>query len=354
MSSYTAAVITVSDKGARGERADTSGPSLCTLLREHGWEITHTAIIPDEPEAIKSELIRCADELGVCLTLTTGGTGFSPRDVTPEATLAVIERAAPGIPEAMRAESMRITPRGCLSREAAGIRGRTLIVNLPGSEKASRETLLAVIGALGHGVDMLRSSGSADCASEPHAHHHPAPHTHPAPPPHSHAYPAPPPHSHAHSSPPPHTHPAPPPHDHAHPAPPPGEPNPLAPPSLDGWLREAKSAPDAAKCGMYLTHCGTVRESARARARGGDETAAPVRGMRFSCDREKLRAAIDETLAMDGIHCVRAWLADGELAVGDDIMRVLIGGDIRPRVIEALQHLVGKLKNECVTEEELF
>lgn len=308
MSSYTAAVITVSDKGARGERADTSGPSLCKLLRGQGWDITHTAIIPDEPEAIKSELIRCADELGVCLTLTTGGTGFSPRDVTPEATLAVIERAAPGIPEAMRAESMRITPRGCLSREAAGIRGRTLIVNLPGSEKASRETLLAVIGALGHGVDMLRSSGSADCAAAP----------------------------------------------HAHPAPPPGEPNHPAPPSLDGWLREAKSAPDAAKCGMYLTHCGTVRESARARARGGDETAAPVRGMRFSCDREKLRAAVDETLAMDGIHCVRAWLADGELAVGDDIMRVLIGGDIRPRVIEALQYLVGKLKTECVTEEELF
>lgn len=328
MSSYTAAVITVSDKGARGERADTSGPSLCKLLRGQGWDITHTAIIPDEPEAIKSELIRCADELGVCLTLTTGGTGFSPRDVTPEATLAVIERAAPGIPEAMRAESMRITPRGCLSREAAGIRGRTLIVNLPGSEKASRETLLAVIGALGHGVDMLRSSGSADCAAEPHAH--------PAPPPHPHAYPSPPPHG------------------HAHPAPPPGEPNPPAPPSLDGWLREAKSAPDAAKCGMYLTHCGTVRESARARARGGDETAAPVRGMRFSCDREKLRAAVDETLAMDGIHCVRAWLADGELAVGDDIMRVLIGGDIRPRVIEALQYLVGKLKTECVTEEELF
>lgn len=328
MSSYTAAVITVSDKGARGERADTSGPSLCKLLRGHGWDITHTAIIPDEPEAIKSELIRCADELGVCLTLTTGGTGFSPRDVTPEATLAVIERAAPGIPEAMRSESMRITPRGCLSREAAGIRGRTLIVNLPGSEKASRETLLAVIGALGHGVDMLRSSGSADCAAEPHAH--------PTPPPHPHAYPSPPPHG------------------HAHPAPPPGEPNHPAPPSLDGWLREAKSAPDAAKCGMYLTHCGTVRESARARARGGDETAAPVRGMRFSCDREKLRAAVDETLAMDGIHCVRAWLADGELAVGDDIMRVLIGGDIRPRVIEALQYLVGKLKTECVTEEELF
>ncbi|MCM1150278.1 MAG: MogA/MoaB family molybdenum cofactor biosynthesis protein, partial [Butyricicoccus sp.] len=111
--SCTAAVITVSDKGARGERADTSGPSLCAILREHGWETVHTAIIPDDPEMIKAELIRCSDELGVSLALTTGGTGFSPRDMTPEATLAVIERAAPGIPEAMRAESMRITPRGC-------------------------------------------------------------------------------------------------------------------------------------------------------------------------------------------------------------------------------------------------
>lgn len=300
--SHTAAVITVSDKGARGGRVDTSGPSLCAILREHGWEVVHTAMIPDEPEMIKTELIRCSDELGVSLTLTTGGTGFSPRDVTPEATMAVIERAAPGIPEAMRAESMRITPRGCLSREAAGIRGKTLIVNLPGSEKASRENLLAVLGALSHGVDMLRSSGSADCAADPHHHH-----------------------------------------DHR-----------AAPPSLDEWLREAKSAPDAGKCGMYLTHCGSVRESARARVRDGDETAAPVRGMRFSYDREKMRAAVDETLSMEGIYCVKAWLANGELAVGEDIMRVMIGGDIRPRVAGALEHLVGRLKTECVTEEELF
>ena len=162
----TAAVITVSDKGARGERADTSGPALCALLRDAGWEVARTAIIPDEPEEIKAELIRCADVERFALVLTTGGTGFSPRDVTPEATLAVIERETPGIPEAMRAESMRITPRGCLSRGAAGIRGGTLIVNLPGSEKAARENLTAVLDALGHGVDMLRSGGSADCAAE--------------------------------------------------------------------------------------------------------------------------------------------------------------------------------------------
>ena len=164
---YTAAVITISDKGARGERVDTSGPSLARMLEAAGYQVVHTAILPDERALIQEELIRCADEKRLSLVLTTGGTGCAPRDVTPEATLAVIERATPGIPEAMRAESMRITPRGCLSREAAGIRGRTLIVNLPGSEKASRENLNAVLGAIGHGLDMLCSQGSADCAAPP-------------------------------------------------------------------------------------------------------------------------------------------------------------------------------------------
>ena len=161
---YTAAVITVSDKGFRGEREDTSGPALCEMLRDNGWQVVYTALVPDEKKMIQSELIRCADELGAALALTTGGTGFSPRDVTPEATLAVIERLAPGIPEAMRAESMKITPHGCLSREAAGIRGGTLIINLPGSKKASTENFGAVIKAVRHGVEMLRSGGSADCA----------------------------------------------------------------------------------------------------------------------------------------------------------------------------------------------
>ena len=120
---YTAAVITVSDKGYRGEREDTSGPNLCRILTEKGFDVTYTAMVPDEPESIKGELCKCADDLGIALVLTTGGTGFSPRDITPEATLAVVERLTPGIPEAMRAESMRITPKGCLSRSAAGIRG---------------------------------------------------------------------------------------------------------------------------------------------------------------------------------------------------------------------------------------
>lgn len=162
--SYTAAVITVSDKGFRGERKDTSGPALCGIAEEHGLKVAYRTIVPDERELIEHELIRCTDELKIALVLTTGGTGFSPRDVTPEATKAVIERETPGIPEAMRAASMRITPRGCLSRSAAGIRGCSLIVNLPGSEKAAKENLLAVVEPLLHGLDMLASSGSANCA----------------------------------------------------------------------------------------------------------------------------------------------------------------------------------------------
>ena len=161
---YTAAVITVSDKGAAGLREDTSGPELCRILGENGWDVVHTAIIPDERDEIKAQLIACCDEVGAALVLTTGGTGFSPRDITPEATLEVVERRTPGIPEAMRAESMRITPMGCLSRSEAGIRGRSLIVNLPGSKKAAAENLLAVISALKHGSQMLQSEGSADCA----------------------------------------------------------------------------------------------------------------------------------------------------------------------------------------------
>ena len=162
---YTAAVITVSDKGYRGERADTSGPAVCAMLEEHGWKVIYKSIVPDDIELIKNELIRTADEVKANLVLTTGGTGFSPRDVTPEATLAVVERETRGIPEAMRYASLQITPRGCLSRGAAGILGRTLIVNLPGSEKAAKENLTSVIDPIRHGVDMLLSSGSADCAA---------------------------------------------------------------------------------------------------------------------------------------------------------------------------------------------
>ena len=161
---YTAAVITISDKGYRGERLDTSGPNLVEILKTRGFDVTYTSIIPDEKDMIKGELIKCADELGIALVLTTGGTGFSPRDITPEATMEVVERLTSGIPEAMRYESLKITPKGCLSRSAAGIRGRSLIINLPGSKKASQENILAVIDPVAHGLDMLYSEGSADCA----------------------------------------------------------------------------------------------------------------------------------------------------------------------------------------------
>ena len=162
---FTAAVITVSDKGYLGQRVDTSGPNLVEILKTKGYDVMYTSIVPDDAGQIQAELIKCADELGVALVLTTGGTGFSPRDITPEATMAVVERPTPGIPEAMRAESMRITPKGCLSRSAAGIRGRTLIINLPGSKKASQENLLAVIDPVEHGLEMLLGEGSADCAA---------------------------------------------------------------------------------------------------------------------------------------------------------------------------------------------
>ena len=166
---WTAAILTVSDKGSRGQRQDTSGPALREMLEAAGYQVVYATIIPDEFELIARELRHCCDGLGVCLALTTGGTGFSPRDITPEATLSVVEREARGIPEAMRAYSMTITDRACLSREAAGIRGTTLIVNLPGSRKAATENLSAVIGPIRHGVEILRGE-DADCGEEHHHH----------------------------------------------------------------------------------------------------------------------------------------------------------------------------------------
>ena len=167
MMEYTAAVITVSDKGSRGEREDTSGPALAGLLTQAGYQVVERVIIPDDREQIRRALLRCSDELEIALVLTTGGTGFSPRDVTPEATLSVLEREARGIPEAMRYASLQITPRACLSRGVAGLRGGTLIVNLPGSRKAAVENLEAVLPALGHGLDVLRGS-SGDCGVKGH------------------------------------------------------------------------------------------------------------------------------------------------------------------------------------------
>lgn len=162
----SAAVITVSDKGAAGERTDTSGPAVCKILKKEGYTVLYTAVIPDDREAIRKELLKCTDEQQISLVITTGGTGFSQRDVTPEATSDVLEKLTPGLPERMRAESMKITPYGCLSRGTAGIRGRSLIVNLPGSEKAAKENLLSVLYPIRHGLKMLFAEGSSEHCGE--------------------------------------------------------------------------------------------------------------------------------------------------------------------------------------------
>lgn len=123
-------------------------------------------------------------------------------------------------------------------------------------------------------------------------------------------------------------------------------------PSMDAWLTEAKAHPDADKVGMYLTHNGVVRATAKAKVRAGEENTKPVTGMTFSYDAAKVEAAVAKTYEMDGVYYVKAWLNEGELSVGEDIMFVLIGGDIRPHVVDALQSLVGRIKNECVNEIE--
>lgn len=194
---------------------------------------------------------------------------------------------------------MKLTPHGCLSRSVAGIRGKTLIINLPGSEKAAKENILATLAAVRHGVQMLQSSGSMDCAAQQ------IPQT-------------------------------------AEKA-----------PSLDVWLREAKADKNAGQCGMYLFHNGIVRQTAKAQVRMNKEC-APVAQMEFSYDTEKVSDAIENAKQLPGVHYIRVWLNKGRLNVGDDIMLVLVGGDIRPHVIDALQALVGEIKTNCVTETEVF
>jgi molybdopterin adenylyltransferase len=149
-------ILTVSDRSARGVRADASGPILAEAIRSHGWSVSTTAIIPDELEVIKDTLVSWADLGDVDVILTTGGTGFAPRDVTPEATLAIIERLASGIPDAMRAESLKITPHAMLTRMVAGIRKRTLIINLPGSSKGAAENFQVVVPVLEHAIKLLK------------------------------------------------------------------------------------------------------------------------------------------------------------------------------------------------------
>lgn len=153
---WQAAVITLSDKGSKGEREDQSGPTIAQRLTENGYEVAEQLLLPDDPAALKVQLIRLADQRQLDLILTTGGTGFSPRDTTPEATLAVADRNAPGIAEAIRAASLTVTKHAMLSRGASVIRGKTLIVNLPGSPKACMESMDVFLDALPHGLALLR------------------------------------------------------------------------------------------------------------------------------------------------------------------------------------------------------
>jgi len=155
-------ILTLSDRSARGERADASGPALAEPIRGQNWSVVEEAILPDDESAIKNRLIAWADSGRFDVILTTGGTGFSPRDVTPEATRAVVERDAPGLAEAMRADGMKKTPHAMLSRAVAGIRGRTLIVNLPGSPKGAVENLQSIMSVIPHAVQLLLNDSRAE------------------------------------------------------------------------------------------------------------------------------------------------------------------------------------------------
>jgi molybdopterin adenylyltransferase len=163
---FSAGILTISDKGSRGEREDLSGPEIRQVLASLPARVEAYEVIPDEEEIIARKLVEYADRKGLNLILTTGGTGLSPRDVTPEATRKVLEKEVPGIAEAMRMEGMKITPTAMLSRAAAGIRGRSLIINLPGSPRAVRENLLVVLPALKHALEKTQGD-PADCGKLP-------------------------------------------------------------------------------------------------------------------------------------------------------------------------------------------
>jgi molybdenum cofactor synthesis domain-containing protein len=155
-------IITVSDRSARGERADLSGPAIEELILAQGWEVSQMDIVPDELEDLIDILSSWADSGELDIILTTGGTGFSPRDITPEATMQVVERETPGLTEAMRAASLSVTPHAMMSRAAAGIRRRTLIVNLPGSPRGAVENLNVILPVFEHGVALLSDDPGAE------------------------------------------------------------------------------------------------------------------------------------------------------------------------------------------------
>lgn len=156
------AILTVSDRSWRGERPDASGPALVEAVLAQGWQVAQTLILPDEVDQLATQIAQWADSGTVDIILTTGGTGFSQRDVTPEATAAVIHRSAPGLAEAMRQASMKVTPHAMLSRAMAGIRGRTLIINLPGNPRGAVENLAVIVPVLPHAVQLLSDDPQAE------------------------------------------------------------------------------------------------------------------------------------------------------------------------------------------------
>ncbi|MDE7113814.1 MAG: molybdenum cofactor biosynthesis protein, partial [Acetatifactor sp.] len=162
---FTAGIVTASDKGSSGEREDASGPAIRELIEPAGYHVRSQRILPDEEEALYQELVRLADEERVDVVFTTGGTGLSPRDITPEATLRAADKNVPGIAEAIRAYSLQITPRAMLSRAVSVMRGRTLIINLPGSPKAVRESLEYILPTLEHGLEIMQGD-AGECARQ--------------------------------------------------------------------------------------------------------------------------------------------------------------------------------------------
>ena len=155
-------ILTLSDRSSRGERADSSGPALAKLIEDEGWVVVKQSLLPDDEPAIREILSSWADSHEMDVLVTTGGTGFSPRDVTPEATRAVIEREAPGLAEAMRAASLKVTPHAMLSRIVTGIRGKTLIINLPGSPKGAVENLKVILPVLPHAIQLLHEDPASE------------------------------------------------------------------------------------------------------------------------------------------------------------------------------------------------
>ncbi|MGZ6346250.1 MAG: MogA/MoaB family molybdenum cofactor biosynthesis protein [Anaerolineales bacterium] len=155
-------ILTSSDRASRGERPDLSGPALGNLIKEKGWTIARTIVVPDELEVIRETLADWADGGQMDIILTTGGTGFSPRDVTPEATNLVIDRQAPGLAEFMRHESRKVTPHAILSRAVAGMRGKVMIINLPGSPKAAVENIQVLLPVLAHAMELLKEEPNAE------------------------------------------------------------------------------------------------------------------------------------------------------------------------------------------------